>query len=178
MMRHRPDRTGFTLVEVLITLLVLATVSSLAVASFISMLDNYRLEGAVQGLHADLQFARSEAVKRNQHVRITFTSGNSWSYTLAALDNAGTPTTIKTATVADYPGTSMAAVSFGGGTALLLQPERGNMTDTGHVALTDRVVLNSAQGKQACVHFNLTGHSALCSPAGTGHLNALPTCAC
>ena len=178
MMLRPLARAGFTLVEVLIAVLVLATVTSLAAPSFLSMLDSYRLEGAVQALHADLQFARSEAVKRNQHVRITFTSGDSWSYTVAALDNAGNATQIKTATATDHPGTSMLGVSFGGGTALLFQPERGNLTDNGHVALTDRVVLNSVRGKQACVHFNLTGHSALCSPAGTGHLNALPTCAC
>lgn len=64
------SQKGFTLVELMITLAVLAIVLSLAAPSFSSMLRDNRASTLGSELQGALQFARSEAVKRRQSVII------------------------------------------------------------------------------------------------------------
>jgi type IV fimbrial biogenesis protein FimT len=63
---------GVTLIEACIVLAVIAVASGAAAPGLQHLLDSRRLEGAATQLAADLQFIRSEAVARNEALRLTF----------------------------------------------------------------------------------------------------------
>lgn len=62
------SQKGFSLIELMVTLAVLAIVLGLAAPSFSSMLRDNRALALGSELQGALQFARSEAVKRRQSV--------------------------------------------------------------------------------------------------------------
>ena len=64
--------TGFTLIELMTVIAIVAILTALAAPSFSGLTAKKRVEGALTELTTDLQFARSEAVQRNRNVRITF----------------------------------------------------------------------------------------------------------
>lgn len=65
MTRARPPRTGpegFTLLELIVVLLVIAIVAGVAVPSFVTAMPGYRLRNDMRGLFAAARYARSRAV--------------------------------------------------------------------------------------------------------------------
>lgn len=60
---------GFTLVELLIGLSLMAILMALAAPSFSGMLVNWKVRGMAENVSAALQLARAEAIKRNGDVR-------------------------------------------------------------------------------------------------------------
>jgi type IV fimbrial biogenesis protein FimT len=61
---------GFTMIELMITVALVAIVLSLAYPSFVSVINSNRLAGASNDLIGDLQYARSEAIRRNSRVSV------------------------------------------------------------------------------------------------------------
>jgi type IV fimbrial biogenesis protein FimT len=74
--RSRAAR-GFTLVELMVTLLVLAVLLGLAVPSFRDAALSSRLTGYANDLVASVQIARSEAIKRNATVTLCASTNGS-----------------------------------------------------------------------------------------------------
>lgn len=78
----RSQISGFTLMELIITILVMTILLGIGVPSYLQFKEDNTLQGAAQALYADIQFARSEAIKRNVNnvtVHIFQTNAN-WCY--------------------------------------------------------------------------------------------------
>lgn len=73
------NRSGFTLIELMITIAVLAILAAIALPSFKSTLERRQIIGAAENLQTDLQYARSEAIKQNQTILFQF-DVDAWCY--------------------------------------------------------------------------------------------------
>ena len=82
--------SGFTLMELLVTIAIIAVVSAIAVPNFMSWLPKYRLGNASREVLSILQKTRVRAVKDNLLCAVQFNVGNE-SYTAISDDGAGTP---------------------------------------------------------------------------------------
>lgn len=65
-----PRWPGFTLVELLVVLAIVATLLAVAVPSFQAMLRSQRLNAGTDALFAAINFARTQAIARNTRVAI------------------------------------------------------------------------------------------------------------
>ena len=69
---------GFTLIELMITLAVLAIVVSIALPNLRVMIANTQIRSVAESVRNGLQLARAEAVKRNESVIFTLNADRSW----------------------------------------------------------------------------------------------------
>lgn len=69
---------GFTMIELIIGMAIMAILMALAAPNFSTWIQNSRIRGVAESIVNGLQLARSEAVMRNAEVEFTFTSGSGW----------------------------------------------------------------------------------------------------
>jgi len=67
---------GFTAIELMVTLAILAVLAALAAPSFTPIVERWRVRQAVDGFQSTLYFARSEAIKRGGNVVIEKLANN------------------------------------------------------------------------------------------------------
>jgi type IV fimbrial biogenesis protein FimT len=77
--RRHPRNKGFTLVELLVVLALVAIVLMLAAPSFRDMIELQRLRSASAQFVTDVQFTRTEAVSRQEVTGISFQSNSAMS---------------------------------------------------------------------------------------------------
>ncbi len=71
------EHAGFTLIELMVTVSVLAILLGIGVPSFRAMIEGNRITTVANDLVSGLQFARSEAVKRGANVTLCSTNDQS-----------------------------------------------------------------------------------------------------
>lgn len=67
------SRGGFTLIELMIVVAVIAIMTGVAIPAIISWLPNYRLKAASRELYSNMHRAKLEAIKQNNTVKMTIT---------------------------------------------------------------------------------------------------------
>ena len=82
-MRNRTNQNGVTLLELMIVLAVAAILAAIGAPSFTDFVRTTRLNSAKTQLVSDLNFARSEAVKRN--IRVLICAANTGNTTCNAV---------------------------------------------------------------------------------------------
>ena len=69
---------GFTLIETLVVVAIVAVLAALAGPSFTPMIERWRVRDATESIQSSLYYTRSEAIKRGGTVVIKATDGTNW----------------------------------------------------------------------------------------------------
>jgi len=76
--RFKQEARGFTLIELLITISIVAILLGVGLPSFVNFIDNNRVTSQANDLVYSFHMARSEAVKRGSEVRVVSIAGSDW----------------------------------------------------------------------------------------------------
>ena len=74
------DHFGITLIEILMIMIIVVIITAIAVPSFLTFVQERRLTMTAENLFSAMQYARSEAIKRNATVYVNFQTGDNWCY--------------------------------------------------------------------------------------------------
>lgn len=79
---HGVADKGFSAVEMLVVIAIMAILAAIAAPSFRAMLLNIQIRSAAESINNGIQLAKAEAVRRNVAVRFTMTSINGVGWTV------------------------------------------------------------------------------------------------
>ncbi|UCF92648.1 MAG: GspH/FimT family pseudopilin [Desulfobacterales bacterium] len=68
--------SGFTVIELMVTIAIVAILAGLAVPGFVGWLPNYRLRSGAEEIQSTLQLARIRAIKQNATATVSFDMAN------------------------------------------------------------------------------------------------------
>lgn len=80
MVNKTANQHGFTLIEVVVTIGIMAIVSAIAIPNMIGWRAERQLRGAVNNLVGDLQLAKITAIREAEHVAVVYNTGAGSSY--------------------------------------------------------------------------------------------------
>lgn len=78
---------GLTLVELLITLAIMAALTAITVPVYTYFIDNQRLKSVAERFYHDVIYAQSEALKQHTNVTVVFQTGTTWCYGITTATN-------------------------------------------------------------------------------------------
>jgi type IV fimbrial biogenesis protein FimT len=157
-MRARRQR-GFTMLELMLILVVLAVLSSLALPSLGARLERQRVQGAAEGLAADLSEARFEAARRGQALYVETTAGPDWCWAVATAPGCACGQArdcqMHRVQATDHRGTR------------LVQGMVVQMGPTGTAQGPQMALLETSRGERLRVEVSTLGRPRVCAESGT-----------
>jgi type IV fimbrial biogenesis protein FimT len=199
---------GFTLVELMMTLVVFFIIANMAVPSMRSQMDKREVIAAAEALYSNISLARTEAITRSRNVHIRFNADGSTTWQYGVSQNDLCDLTKTDPTVANANACVLVADDGDGtiddGTATIDSGDtvlyRFTNSEFDNVAMTlatmpasnqltfdykrgisngtPSISLQSEHGYKMRVIVGLLGQIRLCSPAGNGHVNGYSSDGC
>ena len=178
---------GFTLVELMIAIAVVAILLVLATPSFTEFRERQSLRGAADNFIFALGQAKEEAIKRDDWVRVDFrqmgTGVCMGAVVVATPATAGCDCSSEACAVAKFPEvvgdlknvTLSGGIAFGAaGNGFVIDPKTGTLAD---IATTGGFNLTTASGYTVRINVNAMARPQVCTPAGaTKSLSGVPSC--
>lgn len=170
----RRPQGGFTLVELMVTVVVIAILAAVALPSFQDMQARTRVKAAAENIYSNIQYARSEGIKQNRGLAASIATGADWcvgiTNDLAGCD-CGTPGDCSFAVNGNaqefnslgtnYPTTSLATAT----TLVRFDGQRGMTTDN------STITLSGENNYSARIVISRMGRISLC-----GNMGGYPAC--
>ena len=110
--RAASHRTGLTLIDLVIALLVIGVLSAVAAPRFVHMLGRYRVDAAASRMQADLEYARQQARTHNQSRTVIFDAA-AHTYELTDAAHPDHPGGTYVVSLSDAGEVALKAASFG-----------------------------------------------------------------
>jgi len=184
MQLNNKNKTGLTLIELITVIAVTATLLAIVIPAFGDFVERNRLKAATETLYSDLQFAKTEAIKRNKRIRVSFMTSNggaTWCYgikenagcncnmdagaTMCHLDNV-----LKVARSSDFPNVNLQTSISAPGDRFTFEGVRGIMAST-----FGKIILRSNGEKQTRVIVSRLGRIRYCSPENNANVTGYST---
>lgn len=170
------NQSGVTLIELMVTIAVLAILVTLAAPSFVDFAERSALRGAADNVVGVIAAAKEEAIKRDRWVRVDVKQVGSGFCVGAAMVADGTATTMDgcdcsaaTCPVASYPEKARdlhrVTMTDGAGEGFVIDPKTGTLADFGDGG---EIVLGTSRGYAATIKINAMGRASICSPGDKG----------
>jgi type IV fimbrial biogenesis protein FimT len=176
---------GLAILEVIITLCIVGLLIAVATPTFARLLERYRLKAATELLYSDLQLVKTEAIKRNNRVRLSFQTSNAgatWCYGIKEqstcdcnvdtgssachLDNIS-----KVVRSTDFPHIHLTTAISSGSNHFTFDGVRNTTAGTfGRATFTSLM-----EGLETRVIVSRLARIRFCSPAGDKNVNGYPT---
>lgn len=80
MITNSNNQSGLTVLELLVVLGITGILAIVSIPLFTSWIQKYRLTSAAENVYQTLQYARTEAIKRNTNIYVSFHTGDTWCY--------------------------------------------------------------------------------------------------
>jgi len=159
----RRRRAGLTLIELMVAVAILGVIAMMAAPSFTGFVARAKLRGAAQEVFADMQYARSESVQKNQVFQVEFSANGYevWRMDRVVPANHDASTAVNPNPVkAVYWSDSGTSLTGGSAMVVTYNPVRASAT----IANGPLEIAHSATSGTLQVTVNTTGRAELCSP--------------
>lgn len=164
---------GVTLIELLVTVVVLGILATIAAPSFVNFLDKQRAVGAVQGAANFIKLARAESLKRSQSIAfvVNRVDDATWCYGLS--DDVSLTCDCFTASScmvdsksyekqnSEFPNIELTSVAPSSNVSAAFESIRGTLNPT--VELT----FQASAGSSLKLSTTVLGSSSICSGSGS-----------
>lgn len=161
-LKSRP--LGFSLIELLIGIAIMAILVGLALPSFQSWLKNTQIRNAAESITNGLQRARAEAVARNSNV--TFVLGADSSWTATAADGTVVDTRLATEGSKNVTLTAFAADLATAATTITYNNLGQVVPNAASLARVNVTAVGGSQNLR--VEIGAGGSARMCDPHATG----------
>jgi len=166
--RLKHGSSGFSLIELMIGIAIMAILAGLAMPSFQAWLQNTQIRNAAESVQNGLQRARAEAVGRNTNVEFVLGAGSSWVVQLPDGTNiesrpsseGSKDVTVMVFPIAVPPLTTVTFNNFGG----VVQPINADGTAPFTQVDFDSSMLAAAESQELRATIGLGGNVRMCDP--------------
>jgi type IV fimbrial biogenesis protein FimT len=190
---HAKNVRGFTLVELMVVIAIVAILAAMAAPSYRDMIDRSRVRGAADDVLSVLSNARAGAVKSGLDTAVTATPGANWcvgatSATAPSGGNAaGTPTACtcsdaSTCLVAGdqvaVPVGKHAGVTMASGGGFTYDGKLGVVLNGGNIAAAGTPILLTSPSGTYDVRIGVSplGQATICTPSGKPAMAGIAPC--
>ncbi|HSE00756.1 MAG TPA: GspH/FimT family pseudopilin [Burkholderiales bacterium] len=155
---------GFTIIELLITIAVLAILLYVALPNFAIWMQNTQIRTAGEAILNGMQLARAEAIRRNVNVELRMDASSGWTARVPSTDEliqsrvAGEGSATSAVTVAPVGATTITFNGFGSITT------NNDATPTITEIKIDSPLIAAADSRELCILVRAGGNIRMCDP--------------
>ena len=149
-MRAPAFQKGFTAVEMMVVVLILAILGAFAAPAMMQLIRTQKVRGAAYDIFADLSYARNEAINRGHDILMSSAGGTDWVGGWALRDTV-------TGEVIRQQGALSSGITFVGDAGSVTYDRNGRISGTANVRFNIAPTESAPDTQKRCVRVTPSG---------------------